>query len=175
MNPILSTVIALVASVLAVRFLIGWARCCAVDAKAAQDQVDVFYQAAQKLIKDPETPDSVITFVSLFAPQIARPKLARTAALHMARGRVAVKPSPLAVQLGKDLKQMPAEQQQAFAQLMMSGMASSAASDPLLSRVYSWFITTFLSMSGRREDAPSVERANTLAMDVAQERNLAAA
>lgn len=62
---------------------------------------------------------------------------------------------------------MSPEKLQTFAEMVVNGMAASAASDPVFSRVYLTVLTVFFSKSGRRGDNDiSVDRANTAALDV---------
>jgi hypothetical protein len=172
---ILVTVTTLFLSVGTLYLFIIWARCYATDLNHASKHFDVAYEAAQKLIKNPKTTESVLTFIPLFLAQGGRPHLARRFALHLISGGLSKMPSSdSARRFSSDLERMDGEQKKAFNDLIVSGMISSAAADPIFSRLYLKAIQMFLSASGRGDDKPSSERTETVAVDFAS-RELACA
>lgn len=171
MTSILSVLLAASAGLVIIFLLLSWARCRVMDLTAAAGMLDTHYRASQRLIADPDTPESVVKFTVFFARSAGHPSLARKFALHVLQGRVKGSngqgEGPQARQLAADLRAMSPEKLQTFAEMVVNGMAASAASDPVFSRVYLTVLTVFFSKSGRRGDNDiSVDRANTAALDV---------
>lgn len=148
--------------------VVVWSRCIAQDAKDSAERIDAFYHAAQVLLKNPATPTSVVTFINFFAERVGRPALVRSFAMHLIRGGPRATKSAHSRQFEADLRKLNDSQKRAFIELMVNGMVSSAASDPIFSRVYLMIVTSWFSTTGRRDGQPSLERANTAAIDIAQ-------
>ncbi len=169
MPPIVTTALTVVAAVAFFSIVISWARCHAADLSCASDFLDEFYAASQRLIKDEKTPSSVIDFIRWFAGRAGRPSLARGFAFHLLMGRLGVSQasSVKASKLFEDVESLPPELRKEFTILIDNGMKSSAAADPILSRVYLYVLTIFMSRTGRKGDAASPDRASTVALDLA--------
>lgn len=150
--------------------MLAWARCHHRDLQASSEFLDDYYRAAQRLINDDATPESVIDFIASFSRNAGAPAHARHLALHILGGRLKAS-RPIASErsraLALDLEAMPKDKQELFAVFVVNGLAASAASDPILSRVYLTVLNVFFSASGRRGDTNiSVDRANTAAVDL---------
>lgn len=151
-----------------------WLRARAIDLHAASEMIDTHYAATQKLIGDETVPESVVEFSVWFAGQVGRPKLARRLIRDIAFGG-ASKRRAVASALETDLKKLTPVQRDLFSSMVVNGMVSCAASDPLLSRAYLYSLTIFFSLSGTPTDTSiSQERANTAALDISS-RHLCAA
>jgi hypothetical protein len=178
MSPLLSTIFVLVASITAFAILIVWLRAVARDVASASTLLDSHYEAAQILTRDPRTPESVLRFTVFFAAQAGRPALARRVALDMARGRVGADTEPQTERgrdLMRDLHELPKPLADAFAKMVTCGMLASAASDPIFSRIFANVLRLVLSSPDKVGNGPSVERANTVALDIARAHNAAVA
>lgn len=171
MTALVPTILTFIAAAAAAWLIVGWARCNAQDAASASLILDEQYQAANALIKDEATPDSIVRFVGFMSAQAAHPALARRFAWDLVRGRIRqqVTMSPHKAQLESDIRGLSPAGQGHFATVVSTSLVSSAASDPLLSRAYMLFIAVFLSSSGRLNDkSVSVDRAKTAAIDLAE-------
>lgn len=178
MSPFLSTVFVLIASATALAILVVWMRSMAHDLASAGTLLDSHYEAAQELTRDPRTPDSVLKFIEFFAAQAGRPALARRVAIDMARGRVGADSEPKTERgrdFMRDLHALPQPLAAAFARMVTCGMLASAASDPIFSRVFANLLRLVLSAPDKVGNGPSVERANTVALDIARAHRHAAA
>ncbi len=85
----------------------------------------------------------------------------------MGRLGVSQASSVKASKLFEDVESLPPELRKEFTILIDNGMKSSAAADPILSRVYLYVLTIFMSRTGRKGDAASPDRASTVALDLA--------
>ena len=156
---------------LAALLAIYWfAKCHAEDLRTCGTLLDQHYTAAQKLISDPDTPESVVEFAVMFAGRVGTPTIARSFAMHLIRGRLGTPQaasSEKARRFAADLGKLDVKLRQPFADMMVSGMAASACADPLFSRAYRKGLDMFFSRSGQTSDRSiSVERANTAALDL---------
>ena len=169
MLAFLPTLIAAVAALVAAQLVLIWARCHEQDLRSANELLDVNYKAANALIQNDATPDSVVRFIGFAIQEAGKPVIARRFAAHFLFGRIR-KPRPLSAQsaeLKADLGRLSPEAQDKFAEFMGSAMMASAAADPLFSRVYLLAVNAFLSVSGRADDKTvSVDRAETAALDL---------
>jgi len=141
------------------------------DRKAATTFLDLSYSATQLLIKDENVPESVINFTEFFWTLAGRPKLARGIAHHAIVRAFTAESPPLSDEgkaLERDLSKLTEPQAEAFAEMIAFGSLASAAADPVFSTVFKNVLSIMLSRSGRKNDGPSVERANTLAVDIAR-------
>ena len=143
-----------------------WARTYATDLGASSRYLDTYYAAAQKLTKDPNTPTVILEFIDFFSAHAGRPPLARNFAWHMLRGNLSGDKHPLDNDFSRALAGLKPEQARAFADMVAYGMAASASADPILSRVFLRMLNLMVSVSGRSDDEPSVQRVNTVAMDI---------
>lgn len=151
--------------------LLVWARCLAIDAKVASELLDNAYEASQRLIKSEATPDSVLQFTEFFAAQMGRPALVRGFAWHLIKGNRRGAVSARTLRLSADLESLDPNGMENFSKMIAFGMVSSAAADPLFSRIYLNVVKMFLSQSGSKNDtAISPDRARTVAVDVAETR-----
>jgi len=164
--PLLLTIAATLA---AIQLVLVWSKCWASDLLVANEILDEHYKAANALIQDEKTPDSVVRFVGFASQQAAHPALARRFASHVITGRLRnPRPhGPEAVKFAADLNSLSPEGRKQFASFLSTAMISSAASDPIFSRVYLMVASAFLSTSGRADDRTvSAERAETAAVDL---------
>ena len=166
MNPIIYTLLAIPLAIVTFGGVILWARTYATDLRSASSFLDDYYRCAQRVIRDEETPASILHFVDWFARKAGDPALARKLAIDAALGRLAEKPDEKFQAFERDMRRLRPETAQAFAEMLTKGLAASAAADPVFSRAYLnalWLIST---QSGRAGDASSIERANSVALDI---------
>ncbi|GLK49469.1 hypothetical protein GCM10017620_24420 [Brevundimonas intermedia] len=169
MSAFLPILVAAAAALAAVQLTLMWAKTYSGDLRSASELLDENYKAANALIQDEATPDSVIRFIGSAIQHAGRPAMARSFARHFLFGRIR-KPKPISArsaELKADLARLSPEGQDNFAAFMASAMMASAAADPLLSRVYLMAVNAFLSASGRADDQNvSHDRAETAAIDL---------
>lgn len=168
----LPTIIAGLLTLLAGGITLAWLRCHSNDLRVASEFLDRHYHVTQKLIADPEVPSSVVEFAVGMAAHVGQPGLARSLALDVVTGRLTAEPTA-STERGRrfraDLIGLKEPQRKLFSEMMVFGLFSSAASDPLLSRVYLKCLTLFFSKSGVANDhSISPERANTAALDLSE-------
>lgn len=145
-----------------------WALAYANAAVRASTLIDRAYGAATRLMDDPEAPESVIRFIPAFMAGAGRPGLARGFAWRLLLGRIskASDRSPAGM-LAHDLERLSAGQKAAFMEFVIAVMMSSAAVDPFFPRLFISAVQRFVSISGREDAPPSVERTETMAADFA--------
>lgn len=169
MLAFLPTLIAALVALAAIQVILVWAKCHEQDLRSAGTLLDENYKAANALIQDPATPDSVVTFVGFAVHHAGRPAIARRFARHFLLGRIR-KPRPLtarAAELKADLAKLGPDAQNHFATFMGTALMASAAADPVFSRAYLLAVNAFLSASGRADDhTVSPDRAETAALDL---------
>jgi hypothetical protein len=151
-----------------------WARCHKRDLEAASHMLDIYYRAAQDLIDDQSVPNSVVDFVERVSRDAGHPRTARRVAWHILKGQFRPstdeKRSLQSRQLEADLDALNPRQRDLFAKFFVNSLGASAASDPVLSRIYLTVLWVFFSTSGRRDDTSiSVDRAQTAALDMSTE------
>jgi hypothetical protein len=167
MSPILWTIATAVAAAGSGWLLVTWARAHTRDLQSAAVFLEEYYEAAQKLTKDPATPDSLLGFVEHMAARAGDPRLARSVAWHMVRGKLGAKGAGdvrARQDFKRDVDALPPHLREAFATMVTSGTIASAAADPLLSRVYLNLLSLMFSSSGENDDTPSVERASVVVL-----------
>jgi hypothetical protein len=143
------------------------------DLEAATQANDRYYAAAQRLIKDPSTDEVLIGFIEWFAHQVVAPDLARRFLFDLATGRLARRGAPPASDFSRALSKLKREQQQDFAEMMLSGLVTSAASDAVFSGLFKTIIALYLSQAGTQADhTPSIDRAKTAALDLSGRASL---
>lgn len=178
MSAFLPVLFAAVGALAVVQITLLWAKCHADDLQSASAFLDDNYKAANALIQDDTTPDSVVRFVGFAIQHAGDPFIARRFARHLIFGRIR-KPHPLtpsAAQLKADLAKLSPEGQDHFATFMGTAMIASAAADPVFSRAYLLAVRAFLSASGRADDRNvSQDRAQTAALDLSESGGLCAA
>lgn len=174
---ILTSLLWAAAAVAFIAMIIAWARGRVHDAEVAREAVEHYYQAAQQLIKDDKVSDDVVSFVEYLGSQAAHPDLARRFAFHVLRAekRDRASESERVKRFERDLQGLSVPNKERFARVVACAMIASAASDPILSPLFRRFLMAFLSVSGRQEATVSVERANTVAFDLARGPYAAAA
>lgn len=164
MSPILLTILAATAAVGTFWLVVLWARAHAEDLRASSNFLDDYYKEAQKLTRDPETPNTILGFVDWFAGRAGNPELARSLAWDILRGRLGDEPA--ATSFSRDIEALRPDLGESFAHMVSAGCLASASADPVLSRVYLGLLNLIFSKSGRENDDPSIERASTVAMDL---------
>lgn len=165
MSPIVITLLSAAGSVLAFRVLIVWSRDRAKDLKFASAQYDKATSFAMRLVADESTPESVLGFVEYFIAGSGRSSFARGFSLHMLSG--AYKKARKRNKIIDDVEKLGPEATRNFAEMIGHGMLSSAAADPIFSRLYLFALITFISTTGRAGAPASPERTKTVAADLA--------
>lgn len=167
MMSILTPIIVAVVAAIAIATAIRWAKMHADDLKMADTLMDAFYEKAQSLIRNEDTPDGVLWFIEFLAERSGQPHLARNFSFHVLRSILGFPPTPTGNnKFAHDLSKLRGENAQMFADMVVSALAASAYADPLLSRIYASLIAAMLTRSGGRDDKPSVERTNTAAVEI---------
>jgi nitrogen fixation-related uncharacterized protein len=165
MPPIVSTAVLGVAAAVALVALIRGAGQYAVQLRLASGQYDDFYRQAQRVIGDRRTPEVVLDFISRFAAEAGRPRLARNLLRHFLLGRKTPSPTADSKALGRALAEMPTDLRETFSKMVACGYVSGAVSDPFLSDIHRHVFPLIISTSGRDDSPPSVERAVAVAQD----------
>lgn len=142
-----------------------WADNFSKNLNHASEQLDAFFKIAQGMIKDPQTPESIVNFISGFAEHVISPGPARRFTWSFLKGKLGVqsKTRPDS-QFARDLRQLTARQFVDFNKLVVAGLHCSAASSPIFSGFFSAVLTEVLSTSGDADDHPSKDRVKTIAI-----------
>ncbi|WAC49270.1 hypothetical protein OVA03_05005 [Asticcacaulis sp. SL142] len=137
----------------------------------ASQYIEEAYEAAQQLIKDHSTPDSILKFVSVFYANINKPSLARTFTLHCLNGKSARNSVPRTQRSAKfsdDLQSLSPQQVELFGEMLTKGMMASAYCDPIFYSVHInlWSSTASETTQNAQSNQPSPEKARTVALDL---------
>lgn len=118
-------------AVIAINLAAAWCKRRTANLRMAGETLDRSYRAAQRLLKDADTPPIVVSFVDAFSALVGRPHLARSLVREVATGRWGKRQgTPRSRELKSALGHLSAERGKDFAEMVVFGLLTSASSDP---------------------------------------------
>lgn len=136
-------------------------------------EMDIFYNAAQKLIRDSTLPSGVAEFVERFAQEALSPRMARVIGARVLSGRAGrTTTTPHTKRFMEEINKLTTEQHDVLADCVAYGLLVSAASNVIFGeRIRSVLIFGLFTggkiENGKRPHVDSPDKAIGIAVDAA--------